>query len=142
MHFETRAVHTGVYKDAAYNSCITPIYPSSTFCWDDLNSNRGFDYTRSGNPTRDLLIDALADLVHPYRHAVPHPGPEPTGVEAFDRRPLHRERGGVAKGLPGSIARVLVHITNQQRHAPHLAGEVVDGGEKIAPGGPGPRGPG
>ncbi len=62
MHFQTRAVHTGVNKDTAYNSCITPIYPTSTFYWDDLNTNRGFDYTRSGNPTRQALEENIASL--------------------------------------------------------------------------------
>ncbi len=62
MHFETRAVHTGVNKDTAYNSCITPIYPSSTFYWDDLNTNKGFDYTRSGNPTRQAMEENIASL--------------------------------------------------------------------------------
>jgi O-succinylhomoserine (thiol)-lyase len=62
MKFETRAVHVGVNKDAAYNSCITPIYPSSTFYWDDLETNRGFDYTRSGNPTRKALEENIAAL--------------------------------------------------------------------------------
>jgi O-succinylhomoserine (thiol)-lyase len=62
MHFETRCVHTGVYKDGAYNSVTTPIYPSSTFSWDDLKTNRGFDYTRSGNPTRKALEENIAAL--------------------------------------------------------------------------------
>ena len=55
MKLETRAVHTGVHKDQQYNSVITPIYPTSTFYWDDLEKNSGYDYTRSGNPTRDAL---------------------------------------------------------------------------------------
>jgi cystathionine gamma-synthase len=62
MHFETRCVHTGVYKDGAYNSVTTPIYPSSTFAWDDLKTNKGFDYTRSGNPTRKALEENIAAL--------------------------------------------------------------------------------
>lgn len=62
MHFQTRCVHTGVNKDSTFNSCITPIYPSSTFYWDDLNTHRGFDYTRSGNPTRAALEENLAAL--------------------------------------------------------------------------------
>ncbi|TWT39823.1 Cystathionine gamma-synthase [Thalassoglobus neptunius] len=62
MKFETRCVHTGVEKDSAYNSCITPIYPTSTFYWDDLTTNRGYDYTRSGNPTRRGLEENLAAL--------------------------------------------------------------------------------
>lgn len=60
--FETRCVHTGVDKDSAYNSATTPIYPSSTFYWDDLKTHRGFDYTRSGNPTRRALEENLASL--------------------------------------------------------------------------------
>jgi O-succinylhomoserine (thiol)-lyase len=62
MHFETRCVHVGVNKDSAYNSAITPIYPTSTFAWDDLNTNRGYDYTRSGNPTRKALEENIAAL--------------------------------------------------------------------------------
>ncbi|MDP1796618.1 MAG: PLP-dependent aspartate aminotransferase family protein [Planctomycetaceae bacterium] len=62
MHFETRCVHTGVDKDGTYLSATTPIYPTSTFRWDDLKTNRGFDYTRSGNPTRRALEENLAEL--------------------------------------------------------------------------------
>ena len=62
MEFQTRCVRTGVDKDASYNSVITPIYPSSTFYWDDLENNRGYDYTRSGNPTRAALEENIAAL--------------------------------------------------------------------------------
>ena len=62
MRFETQCVHVGVDKDSTYNSCITPIYPTSTFRWDDLQTNKGFDYTRSGNPTRQALEENLAAL--------------------------------------------------------------------------------
>jgi O-succinylhomoserine (thiol)-lyase len=62
MHFETRCVHVGVDKDPAYKGVITPIYPTSTCAWDDLTTNRGYDYTRSGNPTRTALEENLASL--------------------------------------------------------------------------------
>jgi len=62
MNFETLCIHTGVHKDSQYNSVITPIYPSSTFYWNDLETNSGYDYTRSGNPTRDALQENLAKL--------------------------------------------------------------------------------
>lgn len=62
MQFETRCVHTGVDKDSTFNSATTPIYPSSTFRWDDLNTHRGFDYTRSGNPTRRALEENIMAL--------------------------------------------------------------------------------
>jgi len=60
--FQTRSVHVGVDKDSAYLSATTPIYPTSTFRWDDLETNRGFDYTRSGNPTRKALEENIASL--------------------------------------------------------------------------------
>lgn len=62
MDIRTKAVHTGVYKDNSYNSVTTPIYPSSTFYFDALGKNKGYDYTRSGNPTRTALEENLADL--------------------------------------------------------------------------------
>jgi O-succinylhomoserine (thiol)-lyase len=62
MHFQTRCVHTGVAKDASFNSVITPIYPSSTFYWEDLSKTKGYDYTRSGNPTRRALEENLTAL--------------------------------------------------------------------------------
>lgn len=62
MKRDTSAVHTGVAKDATYNSVITPIYPSSTFMFDRVGVNRGYDYTRSGNPTRTALEENLAAL--------------------------------------------------------------------------------
>ncbi len=62
MKFETKCVHTGVHKDQQYNSVTTPIYPSSTFYFNDLESTSGYDYTRSGNPTRDALNENLAAL--------------------------------------------------------------------------------
>jgi O-succinylhomoserine (thiol)-lyase len=62
MQFETRCVHVGVDTDSTYNSATTPIYPSSTFRWDDLKTHRGFDYTRSGNPTRRALEENITAL--------------------------------------------------------------------------------
>lgn len=62
LSFETRCVHTGVNKDSLYGSVITPIYPSSTFCWDDPSTTKGYDYTRSGNPTRTALEENIAVL--------------------------------------------------------------------------------
>ena len=62
MQFETRCVHIGVDKDSTFNSATTPIYPSSTFRWDNLKTHRGFDYTRSGNPTRRALEENITAL--------------------------------------------------------------------------------
>ncbi|MCR4336851.1 MAG: PLP-dependent aspartate aminotransferase family protein [Candidatus Omnitrophica bacterium] len=62
MDIRTNSVHTGVYKDGSYNSVTTPIYSSSTFYFDELGKNKGYDYTRSGNPTRAALEENIAAL--------------------------------------------------------------------------------
>lgn len=62
MHFETRCIHVGVNKDDTYNSVTTPIYSTSTFSWDGIGKTRGYDYTRSGNPTRRALEENLTSL--------------------------------------------------------------------------------
>ncbi|HBR14444.1 MAG TPA: cystathionine gamma-synthase [Candidatus Omnitrophica bacterium] len=62
MDIRTKSVHTGVYKDNSYNSVTTPIYPTSTFYFDALGKNKGYDYTRSGNPTRTALEENIASL--------------------------------------------------------------------------------
>jgi len=62
LQFVTRCVHGGVHKDQQYNSVTTPIYPTSTFYWDSLETNSGYDYTRSSNPTRKALEENLAAL--------------------------------------------------------------------------------
>jgi cystathionine gamma-synthase len=58
----TRSVRAGLEADANYGSVVPPIYLSSNFAFEAFRRPRKYDYTRSGNPTRDQLADALADL--------------------------------------------------------------------------------
>ncbi len=58
----TQCVHAGVQPDPAYGSVMPPIYQSSTFAFRDVCTNAGYDYTRSGNPTRAALEEAIATL--------------------------------------------------------------------------------
>src|SRR5512137_2086018 len=58
----TQCVHAGVQPDPAYGAVIPPIYQTSTFAFRDVCTNAGFDYTRSGNPTRAALEEAIAIL--------------------------------------------------------------------------------
>ena len=62
MDIRTKAVLTGTAKDTQYNSVITPIYPTSTFRFAELGKTQGYDYTRSGNPTRAALEENIAAL--------------------------------------------------------------------------------
>lgn len=58
----TQCVHAGMQPDPAYGSVMVPIYQTSTFAFSDICTNAGYDYTRSGNPTRAALEDAIALL--------------------------------------------------------------------------------
>jgi len=62
MHHRTRLVLAGQRTDSAYNSIVPPLYQSAIFRFEDVGLTKGFDYTRSGNPTRKALEDVLADL--------------------------------------------------------------------------------
>ncbi|MEL7562615.1 PLP-dependent aspartate aminotransferase family protein [Dehalogenimonas sp. 4OHTPN] len=62
MEFETAAIHSGVRPDNCYGALSVPIYQTSTFVFEDIGKTRGYDYTRSGNPTRKVLEDTIARL--------------------------------------------------------------------------------
>jgi cystathionine gamma-synthase len=58
----TRTVRAGLESDEATGAVVPPIHLSSTFAFRGFGEKRQYDYTRSGNPTRDLLGAALAGL--------------------------------------------------------------------------------
>jgi len=58
----TRSVRAGLESDAQHGSVVPPIYLSTNFAFEGYRQPRKYDYTRSGNPTRDQLSAALADL--------------------------------------------------------------------------------
>ena len=62
LGFETRAIHGGSGTDPTTGAVNTPVHLSSTFRQDAVGVNRGFEYARSGNPTRASLEANLAEL--------------------------------------------------------------------------------
>jgi len=58
----TRSVRAGLDSDVQHGSVVPPIYLSTNFSFEAYRKPRKYDYTRSGNPTRDQLSGALADL--------------------------------------------------------------------------------
>ncbi len=58
----TRAVRAGLVSDEETGAVVPPIHLTTTFAFRGFGEKRAYDYTRSGNPTRDLLARALADL--------------------------------------------------------------------------------
>ena len=62
MGFSTRAIHVGQEPDPQTGAVIVPVYQTSTFAQSEVGEHKGWDYARSGNPTRDALQAAVASL--------------------------------------------------------------------------------
>jgi cystathionine gamma-synthase len=62
MRFETRAIHAGQEPEPAYGAVNVPIYQTSTYAVPAVGQNKGYDYARTGNPTRTALETAVASL--------------------------------------------------------------------------------
>ncbi len=60
--FATRAIHVGQEPDPLTGAVIPPVYHATTYVQEGIGRSKGFDYTRSGNPTRNALQLCLADL--------------------------------------------------------------------------------
>jgi len=58
----TRAVRAGICSDTHHGAVVPALHLSTNFSFAGFDQKRKYDYTRSGNPTRDLLAEALADL--------------------------------------------------------------------------------
>ncbi len=61
-HDESIVCSTGINDDPTHGAVIPPLYLSANYSFDGYGGKRAYDYTRSGNPTRDVLADALATL--------------------------------------------------------------------------------
>jgi cystathionine gamma-lyase/cystathionine beta-lyase len=62
MKFETMAIHAGNRPDATTGAISVPVYQTSTFMFEDVGKTRGWDYSRTANPTRKVLEDTIAQL--------------------------------------------------------------------------------
>jgi len=66
MRFETRAIHAGQEPEPAYGAVNVPIYQTSTYAQDAVGEHKGYEYARTGNPTRTALETAVAALEEGY----------------------------------------------------------------------------
>jgi cystathionine gamma-lyase/cystathionine beta-lyase len=62
MRFETMAIHAGDRPDTSTGAISVPICQTSTFVFEDVGKTRGWDYSRTANPTRKVLEDTIAQL--------------------------------------------------------------------------------
>jgi cystathionine gamma-lyase len=62
MHFNTKVIHAGVHPDPTTGAIMTPIYTTSTYVQSSPGQHKGYEYSRTSNPTRVALEEALATL--------------------------------------------------------------------------------
>lgn len=62
LKFNTLTIHGGQHPDKAYGSVMPPIYQTSTYAQAAPGDHQGYEYSRSGNPTRKALEDSIASL--------------------------------------------------------------------------------
>ena len=62
MKFDTKVVQTGMTPDPTTGAILPPIYQTATYVLEEVGKDKGFDYTRSSNPTRQVMEEILAVL--------------------------------------------------------------------------------
>ena len=62
MKFATKAIHAGVHPDPATGAIMTPIYQTSTYVQDGVGNHKGYEYSRTQNPTRHELEKNIAAI--------------------------------------------------------------------------------
>ena len=62
MKFNSKVIHAGVHPDTATGAIMTPIYQTSTYVQEEIGVHKGFEYSRTGNPTRAALENNLAAI--------------------------------------------------------------------------------
>ena len=105
---ETRLVQIGVGRDERTGAISFPIYPSATYRHPAVGQSTGYDYTRSGNPTREVLEEGLATLEGGARACV-----FSSGMAALTTLFLHFSAGDhliVSEDLYGGTYRVLDQV--------------------------------
>jgi len=62
VKFDTKVVRAGVHPDPTTGAIVPPLYQTATYVLEEVGHDKGFDYTRSSNPTRKMLEDNLAAI--------------------------------------------------------------------------------
>jgi len=62
MKFDTKVVRAGISPDPSTGAIVPPVYQSATYVLEEVGKDKGYDYTRASNPTREILENNLASL--------------------------------------------------------------------------------
>ena len=62
MKFDTKVVRAGISPDPSTGAIVPPVYQTATYVLEEVGKDKGYDYTRASNPTREVLENNLAAL--------------------------------------------------------------------------------
>ena len=62
MKFDTKVVRAGITPDPTTGAIVPPIFQTATYVLEEVGKDKGYDYTRASNPTREILENNLAEL--------------------------------------------------------------------------------
>lgn len=111
MRKETQVIHGGVFGDSHTGSVTVPIYQVSTFKQEQVGRHKGYEYSRTGNPTRAALEQLIAELEHGTRGFA-----FSSGMAALSSVIMLFEQGDhliVGDDVYGGTYRVLSRVFNQ-----------------------------
>src|SRR5204863_394219 len=112
--FATRAVHAGYVGDPLSGAVMGPIYQTSTYIQEALGRNKGCEYARTRNPTREALDHQV--LERPLRHGRRHAGDDPGRHRRADW--VYPELVRRGSGPLRLLARTARHQNAGAAHAP------------------------
>ena len=101
----TRAVRAALETDSQHNAVVPPLHLTSTYAFKGFGEKGVYDYTRSGNPTRDALGDAIASLEGAEGAVITASGMAAVTLVAYVQRSA---RNGATKAIENDL-----HITSQ-----------------------------
>jgi cystathionine beta-lyase/cystathionine gamma-synthase len=119
LGFSTRAIHAGQGPDSATGATVVPIYATSTFTQDAPGRHKGYEYSRSGNPTRAALETCLAALEGAERALAFASGLAATTAVFSTLRP--GDEVAAAADLYGGTFRLLERVFKQWGLVPRYA---------------------
>ncbi len=108
MRFATRAIHAGQEPDKSTGAVTVPIFQTSTYAQDDVGKTKGYEYSRTGNPTRTALETVIASLEN-GRHGLAFS----SGMSAVDGVVRLLGKGNhvvVSEGVYGGVYRLFAKV--------------------------------
>src|SRR5437899_10426054 len=121
--FETRAIHDGQDPDRATGAVMTPIYQTSTYAQPEPAVHKGYDYSRTANPTRTALETCLASLEDATYGLAFASGMAAITTIAYLLNPGDRVLGPV--DIYGGTYRLLVRVLQRYGRRPAFVGLIV-----------------